>query len=287
MAKVRIVTDSTADLPEELAELFGITIVPLKVFIDGQSFLDRVNLSPTAFYVRLAASKELPKTSQPSPIEFADYYRPLIEEGAEIVSLHISEQLSGTAQSAQLAKTTILKYEQLEVIDTRMVSVVLGMVTLAAARAAEAGCTKNEILELVQSIANDHSVCFMVDTLEYLQRGGRIGKAQAFLGTLLNVKPLCTVSPDGEVAPVEKVRGRKKAINRMIRLIAEQNKDSGPLFCFLVHGDDEAGLSYLHDLATAELNIKEIYHSQLGPVVGTHVGPGLLGLSVCPYKYML
>lgn len=284
MAKVRIVTDSTADLPKELVEKYGITVVPLKVFFGSECLIDGVDLSAAEFYSRLAASKELPTTSQPSPTEFVEYYRPLIDEGADIVSIHISSHMSGTLQSAQLAKT-MLGYEGLEVIDSRSVSVVLGMMVLAAARAAEAGGSRAEVAALLQNIIADHRVFFMVDTLEYLQRGGRIGKAQAFLGTILNVKPLCTIL-DGVINPYEKVRGRKKAINRLVQLFAEQYRDAGPLFCFMTHGNDLEGLQTLQDLVREKLNCAETAYSQMGSVVGTHVGPGIVGMAVCSQKYL-
>ncbi len=284
MAKVRIVTDSTADLPKELVQKYGITVVPLKVFFGAQCFTDGVDLSAADFYSRLVVSKELPTTSQPSPTEFVEYYRPFVDDGADIVSIHLSSQMSGTLQSAQLAKT-MLNYNGLEVVDSRTVSVVLGMMVLAAARAAEAGRSRAEIVALVQDIIADHRVYFMVDTLEYLRRGGRIGKAQAFLGTILNVKPLCTVL-EGVINPYEKVRGSKKAINRLVYLFAEQYRDAGPLFCFMAHGNDPEGLQYMQNLAREKLNCMEILHSQMGSVVGTHVGPGILGIAVCPQKYM-
>lgn len=284
MSKIRIVTDSTADLPNELVQKYGIIVVPLKVFFGTDCFIDGVDLPAAEFYSRLVASKELPTTSQPSPTEFVEYYRPLVEEGADIVSIHLSAQMSGTLQSAQLAKT-MLNYDRLEVIDSRGVSVVLGMLVLAAARAAEAGRTWAEVTALVQNIISDHGIYFMVDTLEYLQRGGRIGRASAFLGTILNVKPVCTIV-DGVINPYEKVRGRNKAIDRLVRLLTEQYQGAVPLFCFIAHGNDPEGLQYLQNLAHVKLNCLEILHSQMGSVVGTHAGPGILGIVVCPQKYM-
>jgi len=284
VAKVRIVTDSTADLPEELVQKYAITVVPLKVFWGDQCFIDGVDLSAAEFNERLVTSKQLPTTSQPSPAEFIEYYRPLVDHGADIVSIHLSAEMSGTLQSAKLAKT-MLNYEGLEVVDSRGVSVVLGMLVLAAARAAEAGYSRAEVVGLVQNIIAGHRIYFMVDTLEYLQRGGRIGKAHAFLGTILNVKPVCTIL-DGVINPYEKVRGRQKAINRMVQLLAEQYREAGPLFCFIAHGNDYEGLQYLQALVREKLDCSEIFHSQMGLVVVTHAGPGILGIVVCPQKYM-
>lgn len=283
MAKVRIVTDSTADLPPELVEQYGITVVPLKVFFGSDYFLDGIDLTKEEFFQRMAASKELPTTSQPTPNEFAEAYRPLVEEGADIVSIHISSHMSGTVQSAQLAKT-MLNYDGLEVIDSQAVSVLLGMVVLGAARAAEAGHSRAEVVALAHSIMANHKVYFMVDTLEYLQRGGRIGKAQAFLGTVLNVKPVCTIK-EGIIYPYEKVRGRKKALGRMVQLLAG-GFNGEPLFCFMTHGNDPEGLEYTKGLVREQLNCAEIMDCQMGSVVGTHAGPGIIGVAICPLRMM-
>lgn len=278
MTKVRIITDSTADLPQELVERYGITVVPLKVFFGPVCYQDGIDLTKEEFFRRLASSKELPTTSQPTPAEFAEVYRPLMEEGAETVSIHISSLMSGTVRSAQLART-MLNYEKLEIIDSRTVSVVLGMIVLSAARAARAGYSKDEVVALVQSIIAGHKIFFMVDTLEYLQRGGRIGKAQAFLGTVLNVKPVCTIK-DGVIHPQEKVRGRNKALARMVQLLSGAFKDEA-VFCFMTHGNDPEGLEYTRGLVLEHLNCTELVECQMGSVVGTHAGPGIQGVAVC------
>ncbi|WP_027365260.1 DegV family protein [Desulfotruncus alcoholivorax] len=283
MNKVHIVTDSTADLPKKLVDQYNISVVPLKVFFGPESYLDGVELNSSDFFTHLAGSKELPTTSQPSPVEFTEFYQEWVDQAADIISIHISAHMSGTIQSAQLAKK-MLNYDGLEVVDSQAVSVVLGMMVLAAARAAAAGLSREEIITLICNIMTDHRVFFMVDTLEYLQRGGRIGRAQAFLGTVLNVKPILTIR-EGLIYPHEKIRGRKKAISRLVQLISESYGDS-PLFCFLTHGSDFEGLQALQELVKSKLNCIEIMDSRLGSVVGAHVGPGLSGLAVCPYKYV-
>ena len=283
MNQVHIVTDSTADLAKELVNQYNISVVPLKVFFGSESFLDGVELNSDEFFTRLAGSKELPTTSQPSPAEFTKVYQPWVEKKSDIISIHISAQMSGTLQSAQLAKK-MLNYEGLEVVDSRAVSVVLGMMVLAAARAAEAGLTRPQIMKLIQDIMTDYQVYYMVDTLEYLQRGGRIGRAQAFLGTILNVKPILTIH-EGFVHPYEKTRGRKKALNRLVQIISESYGDT-PLFCYLTHGSDWEGLRAIQELVKTKLNCVEMLESRLGSVVGTHVGPGLAGLAVCPHHYL-
>jgi len=278
LTKVRIITDSTADLPLELAERYGIIVVPLQVFFGAAGYRDGIDLTKEEFFQRLAVSSALPTTSQPAPADFAAVYRPLLEEGAEAVSIHISSLLSGTVQSAQLAKN-MLNYEQLEIIDSQTVSVILGMIVLGAARAAEAGYSKNEVVALVRRIIADHKIFFMVDTLEYLQRGGRIGKAQAFLGAVMNVKPICTIK-DGIVYPQEKVRGRNKALARVVQLLAGAFHNE-PVFCCMAHGNDYEGLAYAKELVQEHLNCAELLECQLGSVVGTHGGPGIQGIAVC------
>lgn len=276
MSFVRIVTDSTADLPVSIVQDYGITIVPLKVFFGEEVYLDGVTLHNREFYQKMAASKNLPTTSQPSPAEFVAHYEPLIKEGAEIISIHISSAMSGTIQSALLAKT-MLNYNGLEIIDSLTVSIGLGQMVLAAARAAREGRTKEDIISLVRDIMADQQVFFMADTLDNLQRGGRIGKAQAFFGSLLNIKPVLTFK-DGYVYPREKVRGRLKAMDRLAQ-IAYERVQSSPVQCMLVHSNDLAAIKQLQDKMLARLNISELIICELGPVVGTHGGPGIVGFA--------
>lgn len=282
MGKIRVVTDSTADLPRELIEKYGITVVPLKVMFGEKIYRDGVDLTPREFFQKLRRAPDLPTTSQPSPQEFVEAYRPLVEEGASIVSIHISSALSGTLQSAKLAKA-ILGYEDLEIIDSRLVSLALGMVVLAAAERADEGCSKEEVLVRVNQIIDRLQAYFLVDTLEYLQRGGRIGKAQAFLGSLLNVKPICTLK-EGIIYPYEKVRGKAKAVERLAEIVEEKFTPRVPLWCTLVHGDDAEGLEQLREKLEKRVNIGRLLLGEIGPVVGTHGGPGLLGVIVCPLE---
>lgn len=276
MSVVRIVTDSTADLPASIVKEYGITVVPLKVFFGEEVYLDGVTLHNRDFYQKMAASKDLPTTSQPSPAEFVAHYEPLIQEGAEIISIHISAAMSGTMQSALLAKT-MLNYDGLEILDSLTVSVGLGQMVLAAARAAREGRSGDEIISLIRGIMAEQQVFFMADTLDNLQRGGRIGKAQAFFGSLLNIKPVLTFK-DGSVYPQEKVRGRLKAMDRLAQ-IAYERAQGDPVQCMLVHSNDRAALMQLQEKMLARLNITEIIVCELGPVVGTHGGPGIVGFA--------
>ncbi|MDK2821765.1 MAG: fatty acid kinase fatty acid binding subunit [Clostridia bacterium] len=275
MAEIRLVTDSTADLPQELVERYGITVVPLKVNFGEETYRDGIDMPGEEFYERLRNASALPTTSQPSPAEFVEAYNPLAEEGAEILSIHISSALSGTVQSAKLA-ASMLKYPDIEVVDSYGVSVYLGAMVLEAARAIEKGYSKEEILKLWQSFHSRQRLYFTVDSLEHLQKGGRIGKATAFLGTLLNIKPLLMIK-DGGVFPYEKVRGRKKAFKRMVEAARKEFGDGTPLHIFAVHGDVPEYLTELRQLIVENLNCTELLTSRVGPVVGTHAGPSVCG----------
>lgn len=279
MPKISIVTDSTADLPGEIVKRHNITVVPLKVFFGQELYLDGVEITPDEFFRRQVAG-EVSSTSQPSPAEFVDCYRPMAEAGDEIISIHISGLLSGTVQSATLAKT-MLDYPGLEVIDSGVVSVALGIIVVNAAKAAGEGKTRAEVLALIEEMKKNIKIYFMVDTLEYLQRGGRIGKAQAFLGTLLNVKPILTIQ-EGLVYPHEKVRGRSKALARLISLMQERFGQGSRLQCGIVHGDFAEGQEEVIKGMVEKFNCTEIIAGRLGPVVGTHGGPGLVGLICLP-----
>lgn len=278
MGQVSIVTDSTADLPRELVEKYSITVVPLKVFFGQQVFSDGVDLSPERFFTKLQASSDLPTTSQPTPAEFVEHYRPLVDKGDSIISIHISEKLSGTLQSAQLAKQ-MLGYKDLELIDSRAVSVGLGMIVITAARAAKEGKAKHKILELVYKMIKSLNIYFMVDTLEYLRRGGRISMARAFWGTMLNVKPICHLQ-EGRIHLFEQVRGRKKALSRLVK-IAQENYPGEKLHIFMAHGTDVKIMESLRPMIEERLDCVEILQNIVGPVVGTHAGPGVAGFAVC------
>lgn len=281
MNRVRIVTDSTADLPRALVEEYGISVVPLKVIFKGEEPLkDGVDIDTGQFYQRQVDRKESSGTSQPSPADFAAVYGKLAEKGNSIISIHLSSALSGTFQSARLAAET-MPGADIVVIDSRSVSMGLGLLALEAARAAEQGQSKQEILDLVREILPKIQVFFIVDSLEYLMRGGRIGKAQAFIGTILNIKPLLYLE-EGLVHPYEKVRGKARAIDRLIQIAEEKAADKKTIKCSLVHGMDPSGLEQLRQKITTRLNLQELIIAQLGAVVGTHTGPGVLGIVFLP-----
>lgn len=276
--KVRFVTDSTADLPPEFVEGHNITVVPLKVSFGEETYRDYVDITPDEFYRRLRQAEKLPATSQPSPADFVAAYQPLVDEGAEIISIHIASALSGTVQAARLAKSMV-NYPRIEVVDSQSASIFLHAMLLEGVRLAERGGSTRDILDLWQSYQSRREVLFMVDSMEYMLKGGRIGKGTAFLGTLFNIKPILTFK-GGIVHPVEKVRGRKKAFDRMVELARKALGEDTPVHCIIAHADAPDYLEELRRRVEERINYTELIISRMGPVMGTYSGPGFVGIVV-------
>ncbi len=275
-SNVRIVTDSTADIPPDLAADLGITVVPLQVYIGDKSYRDGVDITPGEFYQRLRASPSLPKTSQPSVGAFEEAYERLCSETDSILSIHISSSLSGTYGAALLARDTVRNRCTVEVLDSRLASLGLGIIAMDCARLARDGVGLRDLTHYAKRMIPNVHITFMVETLEYLQKGGRIGRAQAFVGSLVNIKPILKIE-EGEVRPVEKVRTRSKALDRLVEFVE------------LFPEIEELGLIYSTTPEDAELILRRIEPmvprdrvivSQIGPAVGTYMGPGMLGLVV-------
>ncbi|MGQ9756341.1 MAG: DegV family protein [Desulfotomaculales bacterium] len=276
--RVAIVTDSTADLSPQLLVTYDITVVPLKVLFGQEVLRDGVDITSEQFYDRLRKG-ELSGTSQPSPGEFLAAYTRLLACYESVISLHISGSLSGTVQSAQLARS-MLAGKDITVIDTRTTSVAQGYLVLRAAQMALEGRLRDEILAVIHALLPQVKAYFVVDSLEYLQRGGRIGRAQGFVGTVLNIKPICTIR-EGIVYPYEKVRGCEKALQRLVDLLA-QAASLQPTGYSLVHGDFPEGVQYLEERASRILGHGPDIVARAGAVIGTHTGPGLAGIIYYP-----
>lgn len=275
MGKVRIVTDSTADIPAEVRERLGIELVPLKVIFGQETYLDAVTINSEQFYEKLAQSSALPTTSQPSPLDFAEVYQRLLAEDAEspIISIHLSAALSGTYQSAVIAESMLEEKSDITIIDSKSTSFGMGMRVLKAAEMAKAGESKERILEEIKRLEGELKLYFLVDTLEYLQKGGRIGKASALIGSILNIKPILSLDPDGIVHAVDKVRGSKKAMARIVELLKQSFGDEPVAITIAwTHGEDTA--MELCELVKNNFNVQEIGYTTLGAVIGTHAGPG-------------
>lgn len=282
MAKVALVTDSTADIPLETRQRLGISMVPLKVNFGKDSYLDNIELQPEEFYRKLTAAPSLPTTSQPSPADFYEVFKRCIDEGKSVVSVHLSGAFSGTYQSAVIAKSMFEEDVDITVIDSKSASYGYGMIVVAAAEMAARGASKEEIVAEVLRMRKEMRLYFLVDTLEYLQKGGRIGKAAALVGALLNIKPILTIDDEGVITPVDKVRGQKRAMARIAELL-ENDFGSRPvnLNIALTPGFDD-NAKEMSALLKQRFNVKNYVEAAIGSVIGAHAGPGTVGVFVTP-----
>jgi DegV family protein with EDD domain len=279
MEKVVVVTDSTAYLPPELIQQYGMQVAPLAVIWDGKTLHDGLEITPSEFYARLKVSKSLPTTSQTSPEEFMRIFSPLLAEGKSILGVFISSNLSGTIDSAMQVKKT-MPDAPIELVDSLSSAMALGFVALAAARAVEAGAGLAEAARVARRAVDLCNLIFVVDTLEFMHRGGRIGGAKRFLGTALNLKPLLTVI-DGRVDALESVRTKRKATERMLDLIAQRIGDRRPLRLSPLHAGAPEEAKALMQAAQDRFHPDECIPSEVSPTIGTHVGPGTIGIAWC------
>lgn len=269
-----IVLDSTSDFPDAAERFPNVRVVPLYVHFGDETFRDYVDLAPRAFYEKLRSAPALPTTSQPTPDDFLRAYEELAGYD-RIYSLHLTSKLSGTFQSAALAAQEL--GDRVRLVDSETASLAIAMLALALERRLERGTTDEEVDALVGRFVRENRVVFTVGTLEYLQRGGRIGRAQALAGALLNVKPILTVE-DGIIVPIGRVRGRQKALQEFARVFTESTEDRPGLRVSIAHAEAEDWVGVLTDLVRrtrpqAELELV----SDLGAVVATHAGPGAVG----------
>jgi len=281
MAKVAILTDSTGFIAQEITRNLPIFYIPLHIIWGEETYLDNVNITNDEFYEKLKSSKITPSTSQPSPAAFHDLYTSLIDQGYDILSIHIASKLSGTIDSAIQARN-MLPGAQIEIVDSFTTSLAMGFQTLAAARLAVQGATLKEC-KIEAERAREHTgLLFVLNTLEYLHRGGRIGGAQAFMGTLLNLKPILEVR-NGRVEAVERVRTAAKARERMVELFFERvDQARCPIRIATLHADTpDVSLSLLEN-ARQRFGVSDVAETIQGivcPVLGVHSGPGALGIA--------
>ncbi len=272
---VRIVTDSTADLPAALAQDMGIVVVPLNVHFDDEVFTDGVTIHADEFYQRLVSSSNLPKTSQPAIGAFMEAYQQILNDADGIVSVHVSSQVSGTVNAAQLAVSE-LGSDAIEVVDTLQASLALGLIAIAAAKVARDGGSLAQVAAEAKSASQRARFFGLVETLEYLEKGGRIGKAQALLGSLLRIKPILTLR-EGIAHPVEKVRTRAKGLERLAAITAAM----APLEAVGVMSSDVAeDARLIVDALSQHIQVPDPVVSRFGPVLGTYLGPGSLGVAM-------
>lgn len=282
MGKTHIVTDTSCDLTQDMLDKFQISTVSLSIQFGEKVYADQKELSSEGFYELLAEDPNHPSTCQPSPADFVKVYEQIAEPGDSIISIHLSSQLSGTYQSAVLA-SDMVKGIDITVIDTKLASIGVGFVAMAAAAKLQEGASNEEVIAVAEQVSKESRVLFVVDTLKYLQKNGRIGKAQALVGNLLSIKPILTLV-DGVVHPLEKARGKTKALKR-ISALAQEYKDScggRPMRLGVAHAACAEGATSLAAELEKELQPQETSVSLIGPTIGVHVGPGTLAVLLHP-----
>ena len=277
--KVALVTDSTASIPDHILRGNNITVIPLQVNWGEKTYLDGIDIQPAEFYERLKTATVMPFTSQPSPDAFKRVYEDLIEKEFDVLTVIISEKLSGTYNSAVQARQ-MLPGAGIEIVDSEGASMMLGFQVLAAAECARAGGTLKECKAVAEQARQNSGAYFVVNTLEFLRRGGRISHAAALIGTALNVKPILHLH-EGRIQPLERVRTMSKAIERLQDLVAGKINGQSPIRIAAVHGAAPQEAQMILDSMCNRFNVSDINMKVLtdvGPVIGTHTGPGALGI---------
>jgi DegV family protein with EDD domain len=277
MKKVAILTDSSAYLPDDILQSLDIHVVPLTLHWDGESYYDGVDIQAEAFYDRLANSNTIPTTSQVTVSEFDQVFKDLLEKDFAVLALLISSGISGTVESAMKSLENF-PGAPLVVMDSRLVSMALGFMVMAAARAAQEGANLAECQALAEAVYPKIGVYFTVDTLKYLNKGGRINTAKRLLGSALNIKPLLEIR-DGKIELVESVISRKKAMNRMLTLVEQGIAGREPVRISTFHAAAPEDNAALMRSAEAQFSPVETVTTFVSPVVGSHTGPGTLSLA--------
>jgi DegV family protein with EDD domain len=274
MAKVKIVTDSTVDLSDEDLQKYDVHVVPLSITIEEEHFLDRVNITPRQFMEKMKSSKELPKSSQPPVGEFVKVYEQFAEEGYEILSIHMTGGMSGTVGSAETAAGMV--QAPVRVIDSRFISKALSFQVIEAAIMAQQGKSMDEIVARLNEIRNQTQLFVVVNTLENLVKGGRIGKGKAMIGSLLNIKPIASLE-GGVYTPVSKARSHSQVIKFLAQRFAEDSKGKVIKGVGLVHADGYELAEKLKTTIIEMTGYQDIFIQDTTPIVSTHTGPGAIG----------
>jgi len=281
MSKTAVVTDSTAYIPEDLCKKLNITVVPLSVIWDGETYSDGVTMKPSDFYTRLKTAKVMPSTSQATPAGMQKAFSGLLEQGYEVMGVFISDKLSGTLDSARQARQELSSaQDKIALFDSETISMALGFQALALARAASAGASLKDCQKLAKEVRPNTGVYFAVETLEFLQRGGRIGGAARLLGSALNLKPILTIT-EGKVDSADRVRTSAKAYDRVIELVAEKCAGKSNIRLATLEANAEENAKAVLKIASDRLNAVESILSAVSPAIGTHTGPGTVGLAYC------
>jgi DegV family protein with EDD domain len=279
MSKVTVVTDSTAYIPNDLLTKHNITSVPQVLIWGNETFQDGVNIMPDDFYKRLETAKVMPSTSQVSPMTLKLVFEKILAEGNDICGIFLSSKLSGTIQSALQAIEMLPEARgKIAIVDSATTAMAMGFNVLTVARAAQAGASLAECKKLSETAREHTGVLFVVDTLEFLHRGGRIGGAQRLLGTALNFKPILELK-DGRIESLEKVRTKSKAYARVLDILVDRIGNQKNIHLATLHANAEVDARSLLVSAVARLNPQETIFTSVSPVIGTHAGPGTVGLA--------
>lgn len=277
MPNVAIVTDSTAYIPKELLDQYHIEVAPQVLIWGGEVFEDGVTILPNEFYSRLKTAKVMPTTSQATPKSFRTIFEKLIEQGASVLAILLSEKLSGTIASAYQAKD-FFPGAAVEIVDSYSTAMAMGFQVLTVARAAQEGASLAECKKLAEEAREHTGVVFAVDTLEFLHRGGRIGGAARYLGMAFNIKPILEIK-EGRVEAVDRVRTRAKSISRVVELVEERVNGRRPVRLATLHANAPEDAQELLRLGREKIETVEHIFSEVSPVIGTHAGPGTIGLA--------
>ncbi|HSQ26275.1 MAG TPA: DegV family protein [Anaerolineales bacterium] len=275
--KIAVVTDSTAYIPKELLDQYQIRIVPQILIWGDETFQDGVDIQPSEFYARLKTAKIMPSTSQATPATFYRIFSELIEQDYQVVAILLAATLSGTISSAIQARE-MLTGATIEIVDSQTTAMALGFQVLEAAKAAQDGANLSDCVAIAERAQQQTGVVFAVDTLEFLHRGGRIGGANRFLGTALNIKPILEVV-NGRVEAIERVRTRKKSLSRLVELLEERIAGRSPVQLATLHANSSVDAEELLLEASKKLDPTVKIFSEVSPVIGTHAGPGTVGLA--------
>ena len=279
MSKIALVTDSTAYMPPELVKKYNISVAPQIVIWGDQTYKDGIDIDSREFFTRLKTAKEMPTTAQVSVVSFQEIFQDLVSKDFEVLALLISTKLSGTIQSAVQAKELMNSAgEKVHIVDSQSVAMALGFQAIAVARAIEQGANLKEAITLAEKLHEHTGVFFAVDTLEFLHRGGRIGGAQRFIGTMLNMKPILAIQ-EGRVEGIERIRTKAKAHDRILELTIEKVNRRSPVHLATLHANAMEDARALLTRAEQALNPAESFLTEVSPTVGTHAGPGTVGLA--------
>ncbi len=279
MSKTAVVTDSTAYLPPDLLAEYQIVVTPQVLIWGEETFHDGVDILPDEFYRRLESAKVMPTTSQVAILTMRATFEKLLDSGYDVLGIFLSAKLSGTIQSALQAREMLKKAaDRIIVLDSCTTAMAMGFHVLTAARAAKQGASLADCTKLAEKAHEHTGVYFVVDTLEFLRRGGRIGGAQALLGSALNIKPLLTLQ-EGKIESVEKIRTKSKALDRLVEIVVEKADSQSPIHLSALHANAESEASAVLEKASAKLKPTEAFLTSVSPVIGAHTGPGTVALA--------